>query len=182
MKKFIIILFVIISQISAQNTFINNYVFFWIDRNPKIVEQYLLFSSQNPDCAYILGKLYLGETSEYFYDLQKANYFLTLAANQNHPAAINAIGDGYYSGDIRKKNLTKALEFYEKSAKLGFGPGQLRAGIVLVRNGKTAEELERSIFWLDKASKNFHDLGEVTKAAKKYKEDVKRKLKNISRF
>lgn len=180
-KKFVTIFFSIISPLFAQNVFINNYVFSWIDKNPKVVEKFLLSGLQNPDCSYILGRLYLGELSKSFFDLEKADRFLQMAANQNHKAALNAIGDGYYSGDIRKKDLQKALEYYEKSAKLGFGPAQFNAGIVLLRNWKTAKDLRKSIFWLDKASKNLHDLWDITKAAKKYKKEAELELKNISK-
>ena len=91
-----------------------------------------------------------------------------MAANKNLPEALNSIGDGYYSGDIRKKNLELALYYYEKAAKLGFGAAQFNAGVVLLNNHKSKKDLKKAIFYLDLASKNERDLGEITKAARKY--------------
>ncbi|MDR3030815.1 MAG: sel1 repeat family protein, partial [Holosporales bacterium] len=153
----------------AYNKFINHYIFNWIETNPKVAEDYLLNSLSNPEASYILGTLYLGGYKGFPQSLKKADYFLTISANQNNPAAISSIGDGYYCGDIRKKNLKKALEYYEKAARLGFGPAQFNAGIILLNTGTAESELRMAIFWLDKASKNLDDLGRVTISAKKYK-------------
>jgi TPR repeat protein len=178
--KLILFLLFISNIAQANNQFINYYVFKWIDEQPDVVESYLLKSIPNAEAAYILGTLYLGEYN-FPKDLKKANYYLTMSAAQNNPAAIYSIGDGYYCGDIREKNLQKALEYYEKAAKLGYGPAQFNAGIILLNTGKSEMELKRAIFWLDKASKNLDDLNSMTISAKKYKLDAKNKILKLKK-
>ena len=162
----------------ADNKFINNYVFNWAD-NPKVIEEYLTKSAKdNPISAYILGTLYLtGDILKK--DLHRADLYITKAANKNLPEALNSIGDGYYSGDIREKNIDMALYYYEKAAKLGFGPAQFNAGIVLLKTSTTKAKIKKSIFWLDKASKNRDDLNEIAKKALKYKKDAETKLQEL---
>ncbi|MBQ2173728.1 MAG: sel1 repeat family protein [Alphaproteobacteria bacterium] len=161
----------------ADNVFINRYVFEWGDKNPKVVENYLRSSiEQNPVSAYVLGNLYLFGI---FLpkDLQKADWYITKAANMNLPEAINSIGDGYYTGDIRPKNIKMALQYYKKAAKMGFGIAQFNAGIVLLETAKTKNELRLAIFYLDNASQNRNNLKEIAEAANKYMRDANKKLK-----
>ncbi|MDR0942490.1 MAG: sel1 repeat family protein [Holosporales bacterium] len=178
----LLVLFALIFSCSAENKFINNYVARLIyAAETEALEDYLLKSTSYPHpnatASYILGSLYL-DGSILKKDLQKADIFITKAANMGLPEAINSIGDGYYSGDIRKKNIRKALEYYEKAAALGFKPSQFNAGIVLLRNAKNKNDLKRAILYLDKASKNSKDLKEITKAAVRYKIDAQKRLKN----
>lgn len=181
MKKFLIIYYSLISLAIAENRFINNYVFEWGEKDPKVVERYLKNSikfdkHKDADAAYILGNLYLSGTF-LKKDLKKADIYITIAANLRLPEALNSIGDGYYSGDIREKDIKKALYYYEKAAQSGFGPGQFNAGIVLLNHGKTKKDLEKSIFYLDKASKNRHDLNSMVDFAEKYKKRAISKYK-----
>ena len=159
--------------------YVRQYVFEWLFTNKDISLAYLEKSANedfpSADAAYILGSFYLSDMP-FGKDLKKADYYITLAAKLNHPAAIKSIGDGYYSGDIREKDLIKALECYEKSAEMGYGPAQFNAGIVLLNNAKSKKGLKRAIFWLDKASKNSDDLNDMTKDALKYKKDAEDKL------
>lgn len=161
----------------ANNVFISKYVFEWGAKDPTIVEKYLRSSISNPVSSYILGTLYLTGTI-LKKDLQKADWYITKAANMNLPEAINSIGDAYYSGDIRPRNIEKALENYQRAADLGFGPAQFNAGVVLIKTAKNQKDLKRAIFYLDKASKNHDDLGEVAKVAKRYKLSAKIKLRS----
>lgn len=161
----------------ADNVFINRYVFEWGEKNPEVVEKYLRTSlEQIPVSAYILGNLYL---CGIFLpkNLQKADWYITKAANMNLPEAINSIGDGYYTGDIRPKNIKMALKCYEKAAKMGFGAAQFNAGIVLLNTAKTKKALQRAIFYLDNASKNRNNLKEIADMASKYLRNARKKLK-----
>ncbi len=158
------------------NEFIANYVFKWGDKDPKIVEKYLRATIENPKSSYILGNLYLTGTI-LPKNLQRADWFITKAANCGYAPAINSIGDGYYSGDIRSKDITKALKCYEKAAKMGFGPAQFNAGIVLFRNAKCKKDLKLAILYLDKASKNRNDLNDMVEVAGRYKLDAENKLR-----
>ena len=162
---------------SADNVFINKYVFEWGEKDSKVVENYLRASmTHNPVSAYILGNLYLWGI---FLpkNLQKADWYITKAANMNLPEAINSIGDGYYSGDIRPQNIKMALKCYEKAAKMGFGIAQFNAGIVLLNTAQTKKELRLAIFYLDNASKNRNNLKEIADAANRYKQDANKRLK-----
>ena len=123
----------------------------------------------------MLGNLYLFGTILQK-DLRKADWYITKAMNMNLPEAINSIGDAYYSGDIRQKNIKTALRFYKKSANMGFGVAQFNAGIVLLNTAKSKGELKLAIAYLDKASKNRDDLGEIADVAKRYKADARKKL------
>lgn len=177
LKFFALLLFIF--EAAAENKFISQYVFEWCG-TPAVVENYLSHSLRNPDAAYVLGNLYLfGIGVEQ--NLRKADICITMAANRGLPEALNSIGDGYYSGDIRPLNHDMALRYYRKAADMGFGAAQFNAGVVLMRNARSAEELKLAIFYLDKASKNRKDLGDVAIAAKKYKRNAEQKLKRYKK-
>ncbi|MDR1391541.1 MAG: sel1 repeat family protein [Holosporales bacterium] len=182
MFKVLIVTILFICETFAQNSFISYYVFKWGAERPDIVERYLKKGAtgkdKNPTSCYILGSLYLyGVFLKK--DLKEANRYITMAADLKLPAAINSIGDGYYSGDIRVKDVDMALKFYKKAAKTGFGPAQFNAGVVLLRNYKNKDDLKKSILYLGKASKNYGDLGEIAKAAEQYKLEAEIKLKRL---
>ena len=177
MKLKFLMVILLSSNLFADNIFINHYVFEWGERNPEIVERYLRSSVNNPISSYILGTLYLTGTI-LKKDLQKADWYITKAANMNLPEALNSIGDGYYSGDIRPQNVDMALNYYERAAKMGFGPAQFNAGVVLLKNYRSKQDLRLSIFYLDKASKNRNDLNDIALVAKRYKLDAEKKLRN----
>ncbi|MDR1475765.1 MAG: sel1 repeat family protein [Holosporales bacterium] len=166
----------------AYNKYISNYVFQWADIDKSVVENYLNKSAnsskKNIDAIYILGTLYLGG-GIIQKDLWKARYYLTLAANLGSLEALSSLGDGFYSGDIFEKNINCALFFYAKAATLGFGPAQFNAGIILLKTAKSKKDLRNAVFYLDKASKNHDDLGDITKYALKYKKDAEKKLKSF---
>lgn len=175
--KFTIILCCAGTSSVADNIFISQYVFEWGEKNPKIVENYLRASlDTNAVSAYILGNLYLWGIF-FQKDMQKADWFITKAANMKLPEAINSIGDGYYSGDIRPQNIKMALKYYKKAANMGFGVSQFNAGIVLLNTAKSIKALYLARFYLDKASKNRDNLKEVVDVAKRYKRDIDKKLK-----
>ena len=177
-SRFLIAL-LFIFEAAAENKFISQYVFEWCD-TPAVVENYLSHSLRNPDAAYILGNLYLfGIGVEK--NLRKADIYITMAANRGLPEALNSIGDGYYSGDIRPLNHDMALKHYRRAADMGFGAAQFNAGVVLMRNARSAEELKLAIFYLDKASKNRKDLSSMTAAAEKYKRNAEQKLRHYKK-
>ncbi|MDR1233549.1 MAG: sel1 repeat family protein [Holosporales bacterium] len=182
--KVCVILFCASHSVEA-NVFISNYVFTWLDKDKLCVEEYLTKSvngaSPNAYAAYILGMLHLGGGA-LGKDIDKARYFIWKAANLGSPEAINSLGDGYYSGDIFRKDIPKALKCYEKAAKLGYGPAQFNAGIVLLKNmPRTKNNLRKAVFYLDKASKNSNDLGEITESALKYKRDAQKELSALKK-
>ena len=182
MFKILFALFFISLNCNASNEYIRKYVFEWLYNDKNVALNYLEKSvnieKPSADAAFILGSLYLDEITVKK-NLEKADYYITLAANLNHSGAINSIGDGYYTGDIREKDIQKALVYYEKSAKLGYGPAQFNAGVVCLKLATCKKDLKKAIFWLDKASKNYDDLGDMTKDVLKYKKDAENKLRDI---
>lgn len=176
--RFIFVLWCASSSAFSDNVFINRYVFEWGEKSPEIVEHYLRSSiDNNPVSAYILGNLYLFGI---FLpkSMQKADWYITKAANMNLPEAINSIGDGYYSGDIRPQNTKMALKYYEKAAKMGLGIAQFNAGILLLNTAQTKKALRLALFYLDSAAKNSNNLREVADAAKRYMQNAEKDLKN----
>ncbi|MDR1034746.1 MAG: sel1 repeat family protein [Holosporales bacterium] len=176
-------LYILISSCFAGNSFIGYYVLNWASRNASsVVENYLKKSAQRPAsnayAAYLLGTLYL-EDNILQKDLWKARYYLTLAANLGSPEAMNSLGDGFYSGDIFERNTNCALYYYLRAARCGFGPAQFNAGIVLLQTAKNRRDLRRAVFYLDKASKNRDDLGDITKHAIKFLKDAQEKLNHF---
>lgn len=185
MFRFFLILILLCANCNASNEYIRNYIFSWIEEDKNTCIKYLQnaieIGEPNADAAFILGSLYVdGKLIEK--DFKKADYYLTISAQLNHPGAINSIGDGYYIGDIRQKDLKKALKYYERAGKMGYGPAQFNAGIVLYKYGSSKKDLKKAIFWLDKASKNYDDLDEIIiNHAKAYKQDAENKLHALSR-
>lgn len=112
-------------------------------------KRYLKKNINNPYCCYLLGTIYLTEKN-----LKKANKYITKAAEMGSLEAINSIGDGYYSGDIREKNHKEALKCYVEAAKRGNGTAQFNAGAVYYKYSKSINTLNKAIYWFDKASKN----------------------------
>ncbi|MDR1289065.1 MAG: sel1 repeat family protein [Holosporales bacterium] len=175
-------LYLLITNGFAGNPFIEHYVWYWADIDPSVVEDYLKRGAEQPSgsayAAYLLGTLYLNDNI-LRKDLWKARYYLTLAANLGSPEAMNSLGDGFYSGDIFEKNTNCALFYYIKAARLGFGPAQFNAGIVLLKMAKSKTDLRRAVFYLDKASKNRDDLGDITKHAMRFLRNAKKKLNSF---
>jgi TPR repeat protein len=100
-----------------------------------------------------------------------------MAANAGLPEAMNSLGDAYYSGDIREKNIDKALTWYEKAAKLGYGPAQFNAGIVLLRRTSNKRDLRQAIYYFDKAYHNKSNFKELAIMALRYKVEAIEKQK-----
>ena len=136
---------------------IDNYVFELLPNKPEVAKSFLKRKIKDPYCCYLLGTIYLTEK-----DFKSADKYLTQAAEAGSLDAINSIGDGYYSGDIRKKNHKEALKCYVDAAKKGNGAAQFNAGSVYLKYSKSIRTLKKAIFWFDKASKN-DDIKELRK-------------------
>ena len=165
------------SYASNKNIFnkdqIDNYIFELLPNKSKEAKKYLKKNTKDPYCCYLLGTIYLTEK-----DLRNANKYLTKAAKMGSLEAINSIGDGYYSGDIRKKNHREALKYYVDAAKNGNGAAQFNAGSVYFKYSKSERTLRKAIYWFDKASKN-DDIKDLRKYILICKERAESKLKEI---
>lgn len=144
--------FIFATQSSNADCFkksVNNYIATWIDKKPETVKKYLLTNIKEPYCCFMYGTLLL-----YDKNMKKADIYITKAANMGLPEALNSIGDGYYSGDIRPKDHKKALEYYRMSAKKGYGVAQFNAGVVFLKYAKSSKGIRKAIYWLNMALKN----------------------------
>lgn len=175
LKKFAIICGFFCSFVNSKNIYLTEYVFEWGKTHPEIVRKYLeINASDNAYAAYLLGTLHVfGIFLEK--NIELAEKYITFAAERNLPDAINSIGDGYITGDIRPIDEYKALEHYVKAANLGFGPAQFNAGIMFLRK----LDFKNAIRYFELASKNTKDLGnDMANAAKEYIKHAKRLSKN----
>ena len=152
---------------------IDDYIFELLPNKSKEAKKYLKKNINNHYCCYLLGTIYLNEK-----DLRNANKYLTKAAKIGSLEAINSIGDGYYSGDIRKKNHREALKCYVDAAKKGNGAAQFNAGSVYLKYSKSERTLRKAIYWFDKASKN-DDIKDLRKYILICKEKAESKLKEL---
>ncbi|MBQ8651658.1 MAG: sel1 repeat family protein [Alphaproteobacteria bacterium] len=178
MKLKFFLLLLISANSFSKNPYIEHYAFITSEKYPDTALEYLrVNASTNTYAAYMLGQVYLRGLFGKQDNLLARRYF-EVAASKNMPDAINAIADGYYSGDIYQKDIGQALKYYEKAAKLGFGPSQFQAGIVLLNNYKTKSDLQRAIHYLRQASKNRKDLGEVADASLQYINKAKKLLQS----
>ena len=170
-----LILFLIFNNnlYALKKSTVDNYVFELLPNKPKVVKSFLKRNIKDPYCCYLLGTIYLMEK-----DLKNADKYLTQAAKNGSLDAINSIGDGYYSGDIRKKNHKEALKCYGKAAKQGHGAAQFNAGSVYFKYSKSISTLKKAIYWLDKASKN-DDIKELRKYILKCKKIAQKKLNEL---
>ena len=85
----------------------------------------------------------------------------------------------YWNGDGVSKNLTKALEYMEKSAKLGSASAMHNCSIMYIEGQGTAANEEKAIYWMEKAAqhgdrKAMYNLAwQYFKGAGRDKDDVK---------
>ena len=150
--KLLILCCVLGIQTTDANLFkrqVDNYVATWLGINPEVVKKYLMANINEPYCCFMYGTILLNEKN-----FRQADIYITKAANMNLPEAFNSIGDGYYSGDIRAKNHEKALIYYLRAAKMGYGPAQFNAGVVFFKYAKTKKGILKSIYWLKQAINN----------------------------
>ena len=184
LKQIFIVLVVInITQFTYSKDTINkeaidNYIFELLPHKSNEAKRYLKKNINNPYCCYLLGTIYLTEK-----DLRNANKYLTRAAKMGSLEAINSIGDGYYSGDIREKDHKKALECYVEAAKKGNGAAQFNAGSVYFKYTKSLKTLQKAIHWFDKASKNdeVKELRQYILICKKKAEDKLKQIKRVKK-
>jgi TPR repeat protein len=125
-----------------------------MDKNPEIVRVYLenLESSHNNDVLIEVANFYLYPTP--FYDISKVNKIFERIAKSNDSRGYKGLADSYLSGQGVALNRILAHVFYEKSARLNYGPGQFNAAI-LYRDGiNGTKNKKRACYWLKKASTN----------------------------
>ena len=159
MLKIVVLFLVFTVNCFSMNKYVRAYAVYWMNIDPKVTITYLqnALEVEGASCesAFILGSFYL-QDGIFKKDLTKAKLFIDKAAKKSHRDALKSIADGYYTGDIREKNIQKALEYYERAGGLCCGAAQLNAAIVAIE----LKDLQKAVFWLKKASQN-SELGEL---------------------
>ena len=100
--------------------------------------------------AYVNGK---GEPK----NIQKAIYWLTLAADKGNRGAQAQLGDLYQEGDGVPQNITKAFQYHLSSAHQAFWKGEQRVGLDYELGSGVAHNRQQAIYWLDKAASDGQD-------------------------
>ena len=152
---------------------VNDYVTDLLNNDPQKAKKFLKSKLDDPYCCYLFGSILLTEKN-----IKLADIYITRAANYNLPEALNSLGDGYYSGDIRPKNIKMALHYYIKAAKLNYWPGQFNTGAVYLRHFKTKRDLRKALYWFNTAEKQVPELKPYIAICK---ERAKDELKNFKR-
>ena len=90
--------------------------------------------NNNPDAMYVwAGLVALG--FDYRITYKQAIEFLEKAAEQNHIPSLIELGLAYYSGSIVDKDKIKAVEFWEKAARLGSREAKVRLAYSKIIDG-----------------------------------------------
>lgn len=113
-------------------------------------------TNSSTQSEYELGNIYSGAG---FSDLTEKNfdkafqYFSRAAFAKNHPNAIYRVACCCEFGMGTKKDINKALELYDKAAKLGDVAAMCKLGIMHLKGlmGQR-KNIEKALYWLNKAS------------------------------
>jgi TPR repeat protein len=100
---------------------------------PKDNEKALLLARQSASMNSAFGQLMMGylfeaglagEPSD---DVKAFNWYM-LAAEQNHPEALNTVGKCYFNGDGVQLDKRKAFEYFQRSANLKYSDALVNLG------------------------------------------------------
>lgn len=95
----------------------------------------------NVDACLTLGYMYLYGENGVARDEQKAFRYYSMAASQGDKIAVNNLGSLYYSGIGTEKNVNKAVEMFDKAARLGNGEAAINlAFIYLTANAGASDK------------------------------------------
>lgn len=116
-----------------------------------------------------LSVVYFHRATSYYQEKKFGIAFASYqkAADYNHVEAIGSLANFYYDGiEPVKKNLTKALELYEKAAGLGHSLSQLRVGLMYFEGAGTDPKYDKALKWLlaahgDNQSEAIKTIGEI---------------------
>ena len=98
----------------------------------------------NPDCQYLLGRIYIGRiahpyTSRVYSiepDTVKAVYWWNEAAKQKYILAYNKMGYSYEKGIGVRQDIKKAIEYYKSGAEAGEASAQANYGDLFMEGVK----------------------------------------------
>lgn len=84
----------------------------------------------NVDACLTLGYMYLYGENGVERDEKKAFRYYSMAAAQEDKIAVNNLGSLYYSGIGTEKNVNKAVEMFDKAARLGNGEAAINLAFI----------------------------------------------------
>ncbi|KAK8843603.1 hypothetical protein M9Y10_024662 [Tritrichomonas musculus] len=84
-------------------------------------------------------------------DINRGMYYLSLAANQNHPAALYNLGIAYID-----YNINKALHYLSLSANLQYAEALFKIGFIYFLGIHVPINIEKAIYYFELAAKQNH--------------------------
>ena len=85
-------------------------------------------------------------------DVEKGEYWLDKAMQQNDPLAFCMQGTRYYHGDGVIKNFQKAFQLFENSALLGHIPAQYYLAKLFLIGRGVKKDFKKAFHWMKKAA------------------------------
>ena len=123
-------------------------------------EIYALAQAGNAEAQTLIGLTYMTNGSlANNEDDKKAFHWLSLAADQNYPQALMWVASYYQNGgrgNWLPTNINKAIELYERAAKLGDSVAQTSLGDLFYEGKLVPQDIERAKYWFEQAGD--HDL------------------------
>ena len=106
---------------------------------------------------FLLGNIYL--TGEFTaLDINKSLYYLSQAANQDNPIALNNLAFFYLKGKYVSRDIKKAILYFTLSANQNFSPAQYNLGIIYLNGKFVKKDAIKGIDFLMQSSKNNNKL------------------------
>jgi len=99
-----------------------------------------------------LGYAYLYGSDKLPSDYEKAFHFYQLAANQNDITGLNNLGTLYYNGLGISRNISKAIELFTKSAKLGNNEAATNLAFIYISGNDTEKNIPLGIKYFQQAA------------------------------
>lgn len=155
------------NQNNSDITFKLGYIYFKNEKNIKEgIKYYKRAAKQNNIRALnTLGDIYL-DGDNVPQDFKKARKYIDLSAQLNDPNALCKRGYMAFQGKGEKRNVLKAIEYYNKAAEQGFYYGHFGLGYVYYKGNpkniiKAEEELKKALELNPKDPESLNMLGYI---------------------
>ncbi|KAI9278919.1 hypothetical protein BDA99DRAFT_418605, partial [Phascolomyces articulosus] len=105
----------------------------------------------HPDAQFVLGNCYGTGAHGVKVNPEKAFNCYWLGSKQYHPECTYRVAVCYEMGVGTKQNGRRALEYFRKSAKMGFAPAMYKLGMILIEPGQSSDSRREGLSWLKRA-------------------------------
>ncbi|KAI9490427.1 hypothetical protein BDB00DRAFT_735455, partial [Zychaea mexicana] len=105
----------------------------------------------HPDAQFMLGNCYGTGAHGVKVNHSKAFNCYWLASKQYHPECAYRVAVCYEMGVGTKQNFRRALEYFRKSAKMGFPPAMYKLGLILIDDSQSPDNRREGTSWLKRA-------------------------------